>query len=155
MNTQLREVLAEISTVRNLLVNSSDALKAKEEEAKRYHAATRFLLDDDVADYRTFLKQIFGDLDTAITKIVNCDSFEQVIAKAEFTYEAVPADAPGPRGFFEQTAGTPPSQQMIYGSYGGRGGYGIHADKKIRLTHSFIIYFDQVQKVLRARVQAV
>ena len=44
MNTQLREVLAEISTVRNLLVDSSDALKAKEEEAKRYHAATRFLL---------------------------------------------------------------------------------------------------------------
>ena len=84
MDTQLRDVLAEITTVRNLLVHSSEALKSKEPDAKRYHAATRFLLNENIAEYRKFLEQVFGDLDTALAVASDCDSFRAVLDGAGF-----------------------------------------------------------------------
>ncbi|MEK6257214.1 MAG: DUF4062 domain-containing protein [Planctomycetota bacterium] len=154
MSTQLRDVLAEITTVRNLIVHSSDALQSKEDDTKRYHAATRFLLNDNAAEYRKLLEQVFGDLDAAIMHVVNCDGFQSVLSRAGYSHDIVADDAPRDTFMkFEDDPNVSLDQRAIYGSFGARGGYVVYGNKHIKLSNSVFLGFDAVQKALHAKAK--
>ena len=150
MGTQLRDVLAEVATVRNLLVHSSAGLQAKEEDAKRYRAVTRFLLNENVKEYRTFLGEVFGDLETAIASVPECDSFDAVLAAAGYTCETIP-DKLGPDGTVDLTRGVDLSAdaEAIFCSVSLRGRWAVYADKHLRVSQSILSDFDKMQKALR------
>lgn len=156
MTTQLRDVFAEITTVRNMLVHSSDALQAREKETKRYLAVTRFLLNENAAEYRRLLEKMFGDLDTAISQLAVYNSFEAVLTAAEYTHEIIADDAPR-NVFFDpgKQENVPAEEAVILGNIGMHGSYTLHANKHLKLSKSIFVGFDNLQKALSARIKEV
>jgi hypothetical protein len=153
MSKQLKDVFAEITTVRKLLVQSSEKLQSKEDETKRYYAAIRFLLNDNVANYRKLLEVVFDDLDDAIAKIVHCNHFKDVMSAAGYTYETIADDAPRENfvGFAGQNL--PKDRQSIYGSFDARGGVIVYADRRLELTERMYRRFDVIQRALHGDVE--
>jgi hypothetical protein len=155
VNTQLRDVLAEISTVRKMLLDSSESMSTKEEVTKRYHAATRFLLNDTATEYRKLLEILFGDLDAAIAEIVDCESFEAVLNRAGYTHTVVSdKEATGAFMGLGNIAETPPEALPIHASFGASGGYAVYRDKRAIFGHAAFRRFSGLQKALHAKVSA-
>lgn len=94
MSKQIKDILAEIMTLRKQL----DKGEGSNEDAKKYLAATRYLLNDNAADYRKLLTAIFGDLDFAVSKISSAPDFSKVIETAGYTFEITntPIGPPAP-----------------------------------------------------------
>ena len=150
MSKQIKDVLAEIKTLRNQVAHGpGDA-----PDTKKYLAATRFLLSDNASEYRKLLEQIFGDIDFAVSKIWSLPEFSQVIEEAGFTCDTVsneemnigagPMEPPGTeQGYNEDHA--------IFGQYGRNGGCTVYLDKRIKMSQSYYDKFSQQQKKLHAK----
>lgn len=152
MSTQIKDVLAEIKTLRNQIGHGpGDA-----GDTKKYLAATRFLLNDNASEYRKLLEQIFGDLDFAVSKIWSLPEISQVIEKAGYSYETVADDAMkfgmgmgklGPPGV-EQDEN---EKDAIYLHFGHGGGYVVYLTKRIKISQSYFDRFAQYQRALHAK----
>jgi len=153
MSTQIKDILAEIKTLRNHLIHTGDDL----EDTKKYLAATRYLLSDNVANYRKLLEQIFGDIDTAVEKVWAIEEFESVLDAAKVTFEVVVDDLMSVG--FTQRVKEPPKLignehgQEIYGHRGFGGGYTITESNFLRISETYCNTFTKNQKALFAKAR--
>jgi hypothetical protein len=153
LGQQLRDVLAEIKTIRNQLMHTSPSNEAKEQNTKRFLAVTRFLLNENATEYRKFLEQIFGDLDAAIDAIADCQNLNNVISRAGYTYELVGDDAVRQNSFFEENASLEPEKRAVFGTVTMHGGYVLYANKTAKISSSIFAKFDTLQKALHVKAK--
>jgi hypothetical protein len=155
MSTQLKDVLAEITTVRNLLVHGSRELPAREDETKRYLAVARFLLEDRAAEYRDLLQYVFGDLDVAMSQIMNLPTFPDVIMAAGYTFEVLADDDPSSAigvGFGDDV---PPEKRVVHSSHGSEGWLMIFRNKHMKISRQRFDKLSALQHALRKRAGIV
>ena len=150
MSKQIKDVLAEIKTLRNQMAHGP----GETGDTKKYLAATRFLLNDNAAEYRKLLEQIFGDIDFAVSKIWSLSEFSQVVEEAGFTCDTVAneemtfnAGRLGPPG----VAKDEDEKHAIFGQFGHGGGYTVYSTKRIKMSQSYYERFSQQQKTLHAK----
>lgn len=154
MSTRIKDILAEIKTLRNHLVHTGGGT----EDTKKYLAATRYLLSDSVAEYRKLLEQMFGDIDTAVEKVWQIEELVAVFEAAQFTYEIVPDDfmnAMFRQQMQERPRPTPSTEhgREIYGHFGTSGGYTITDSKFLRVSDTYFAMFAKHQKALFAKAK--
>lgn len=150
MSKQIKDVLAEIKTLRSQLAPGSGDTG----NTKHYLAATRYLLNDNASEYRKLLEQMFGDLDFAVSKIWAITDFAQVLEQAGFTCETVPDET---MKFDRGSLGLPGTEKdenekdAIFGQFGHAGGYIVYSTKRIKMSQSYYDRFSQQQKTLHAK----
>jgi hypothetical protein len=153
MSKQIKDILAEIKTLRNHLVNAGSGDK----DTKRYLAVTRFLLNDSVADYRGLLELLFGEIDTAVEKIWNLNSFERVLKVAKVTFETVPEET-----IFNQVSEAhmrpakpvdPKRKRAVFSHTGFGGGYILYSTNQMMISESYFKTFDHNQRALYAKAK--
>jgi len=151
MSMQIKDVLAEIKTLRNQQAHGNGDVG----DTKRFLAATRYLLSDNAADYRKLLERIFGDMDFAISKICALSEFSEVIKEAGYTSDIASNEELNFGTRQLGPPGVPPvdddEKHATFGQYGQNGGYTIYSTKRIKMTHSYFEKFSQQQKALHAR----
>lgn len=147
----LKEVLAEIKTLRSQLTTGSAELQAGKEEAQRRLQALRFLLEDKHQDYRSFVARIFGDLDKALPHLPHSKTFDEVVTHADIRQTVVGNDELSFGGFGRhEQEGAP---EMLYGSYGLEGAYELFADRTIKISRSLSQRFSTIQELLINRIE--
>jgi hypothetical protein len=152
MGQQVKDILAEIKTLRNQLTQN----EGSGSNAKKYLAATRYLLNDTAASYRSFLDSVFGDIDAAVEKVVALPSLDEVVGAAGYKLEKVPDGTlmarvriPGP------PPPLPDGGQLVTGSYfGPAGGYELYTSRVILIAESTLIEFSRQQERMYAKVAA-
>lgn len=161
INQQVRDILAEVRTMRNMVVHSGNG--ASEMQTRRYLAITRYLLNDNCKDYREFLVRIYKDLDAATERIDSCESFLDVVTAAGWTLELVDKwEFSGPMFSMHPIAVNEtdqsdkntelPKARMVSGSFfGHEEGYEIFSDKRIRIASRTASRFDHLQKTIRTK----
>jgi hypothetical protein len=152
MSKQIKDILAEIKTLRNQAAHGTGTT----EETKKYLAATRYLLNDTVAEYRSLLDRIFGDLDIAISKICSLADFDGVAKSAGYSLEVVDDASMGMENMAELHAAAPadPARgQALSGQFGYGGGYMVYNNHVIRLSRSYYARFMAQQSVLYSKSQ--
>ncbi len=153
MSMQIKDILAEIKTLRNHLVHAGSGDK----DTKRYLAVTRFLLNDAVADYRKLLEQLFGEIDTAVEKILNLDSFERVLKSAKFTWETAPDDTisiQAAQTYMRPEKPVDPKQKRaIFSHTGFGGGYILYSTKHMMISETYFKTYDRDQRALYAKAK--
>jgi hypothetical protein len=147
----LKEVLAEIKTLRNQLTSSSPEMEAGKDKAQSYLQALRFLLEDKHADYRSFLSEIFGDLDRAVPHLLKAKSFEGLIESAGIEVTVLPDSDPGLAG--PERAEMEGLSRMIRARYGMDGSYVMFQDKTIKISTSLHEKFRGNHESLHARLE--
>jgi uncharacterized protein DUF4062 len=148
---ELQEVLAQIKTLRNQIVHSSASLEKTKDSSKQYLITMRYLLDDQHADYRRLVEQLFHEIDAAIERLIQRPSFDDLMKDANYRIEVIPDEGAQEalrRGF---DTGTGP-HRIISGSYGVLGGYVISADRLIRLNESQYRRFEQTHNGLLSQL---
>lgn len=154
-SSQLRDVLAEITTVRNLLSKSSDELLSKEKDTKRYLAATRYLLNDSAAEYRKLLEKLFGDIDTAVDSVWKSESFPEVLKTAGFTHNVETNEMMSSLSIqsmsHQAEADEKGAPRAIYGHFGMDGGYVLYESNYLRISEGFFEEFDRHQKAIHRK----
>lgn len=154
---QMRDVLAEIKTIRNQLTHGSERLQSREKDTQQFLVVTRFLLNENAAEYRKFLEHVFGNLDAAIIILADCPDFSSVLEKASYRHEVVPEDSF--RQYFH-FPGQPPKdassgEHVVCGSFGERGGYVVYSNKFVRISQSFVDLINGLQKTLIAKAKVI
>jgi hypothetical protein len=153
---QIKDLLAEISTVKSILLNSADANNDKELDAKRHHMATRFLLNDNASDYRIFLESVFGDIDSVIAQVAVSESFDDVINKSNSTIQVVDEEGDRKELFIRQfDLGDSPANRTLHGHYGTNGGYSIFADNHIKMSKQIFDDFCRLQRHLNDKIKLI
>jgi len=156
MSKEIKDILAEIKTLRNHLVHTGGGT----EDTKKYLAATRYLLGDAAADYRKLLEQMFGDIDTAVEKVWALPDFPDVISAAEFTHEVLPdgSMSGGLSRRMQEPPKTPSAEtehgHEIYGHFGmGGGGYTVTNQNYLKISEGYFNQFAKHQKALFAKAK--
>ncbi len=152
LRTQLQEIRAELAAVARPTLQAG----GRDSETKQYLAATRYLLHDSVATYRTLLERIFGDMDTAVTKVVSAEQFGDVLKDAGFSVDVVSDESM--TGIVREDvfpAGMPKDvdQQAEYAQFGMGGGYIVCRNKHLRISESYYRQFEHQQKALHSKTK--
>jgi len=150
VNQQIRDILAEVRTLRNIAVHTSPS-ENENSRVKRFLAVTRYLLNERCKEYRELLVRLFSDIDIATETVESCITFECVAQKAHHTIEVVDSikfSFSGPPGMepSDQT-----SRMVCATSFGNRGGYEMYSDKRLRIAAETLELFQQLQKTIHTK----
>ena len=90
-------------------------------------------------------------------RLADCPDFNSVLEKASFRHEVVQDDA---IRLYCHFPGRPPQdvlteEAVVSASFSGRGGYVEYSNKFVRISQSFFLWFDGLQKALQAKAKAV
>lgn len=152
LSKQLQDIHAELVAGRLRAVEPQEGLS----DTRKYLAATRYLLNDSVANYRTLLEKLFGDIDTAITRIVTAETFEDVVQLAGFTIDVVSDESMTDvmrKDVFATDLPEGVSNQTDYAHFGLGGGYAVCRNKLVRISETYFRRFEQQQKALKSKTK--
>lgn len=155
MSAQLKDVLAEMRTVRNLLVHSSATMQSKQDEAKRYQIVARQLLNDSALEYRSFLVTLFSDFDIAISAILGSTSFDDMLVRAGFQCELLADDMVHSEFLKAHSILEHEEERAISAHLGSRGGWFLYSGKRIRMSRDFHDRFTETQTSIYAKIKAI
>ena len=82
MRTEIKDVLSEIKTLRH-------EMQGIRKPDQRFLQAIRFMVDDANTDYRHFIENTFGPLDSAIPLLIESSSFDDYLKKAGTTIKVI------------------------------------------------------------------
>ena len=151
MSNQIKDVLAEIKAIRNQLKKKT---KGGDDSTKKYLVTTRYLLNDRVAEYRHLLEKVFGDIDTAIDRLLTVDTFDAAMDAAGYSVIKIPdssfksPDFGGPR---------PPKEderRSIFATWNDHGGYKVFNTNEIEISETLHTRFNTFQQAIAAKLNA-
>ncbi|QDV20657.1 hypothetical protein Pan153_53330 [Gimesia panareensis] len=155
MDQNVREVLAEIKTLRNQITNSLPENSTKESDTNKYLLATRFLLQKNNQSYSIFLHAIyagpdsFSEFDLITKNIIDCATLDDVILKAGHQFTVV-SDEEIQKHMSNQPKN--PDKRMIMNSLIDGGRYHIYKDKRVVMTEGAYQIFNSKQVELHRRL---
>jgi hypothetical protein len=76
VKADIREVLAEIKTLRHELTKGTDR------QAPEFMRAARYLLDEDNNEYREIVEVLFESVEAGIPTLLECESFPEIVIRA-------------------------------------------------------------------------
>jgi Domain of unknown function (DUF4062) len=147
----LRDVMAELKTIRNQLGHQKRQGKKSHDTTSGYLRAMRFLLDDRQSDYRKFLEAVFGDVDNALPAIVQSTDFAKVLKRAGFEYSLV-EDRTEFDPIFNEAAQPGGALHIKTAMQSMAGGYIVYNEQKVVLTRSIFDRFSAIQGTLRLQL---
>jgi hypothetical protein len=150
IKAEVSDILAEVKTLRNLITQSE---ARKHDGARivsvsdRYYTALRFLLEERMREYTKFVEILFGNLDVAVTQIVDAENLDDVLKAAGATLEEFP-EANDFRTFVDRQG----QNQLRYASQGTYGLWALFGGKKVLMNAMMSDHLNDQQHALRAKL---
>lgn len=152
LDSQMKDILSEVKTLRHELVEQP------KDDSMKYLRATRFLLSDDgnIDNYRKLVEKTVGSLDSAVPKLIDSNTFDDFIEKADINLSIVDTSEVSPT---EQER-----DQLLFASYfilgpidpeaqNENAAYSVFIGKDVRMNQTAKRWFNHTHEKFRKHLE--
>ncbi|XWN38413.1 MAG: DUF4062 domain-containing protein [Balneola sp.] len=153
LDSQIKDVLSEIKTLRH------DLVRKPKDESLKYLRATRFLLSDknNIDKFRVFINKTVGSIDTSVPILIKSKTFDEFLEKSEIEIDIVehkevhPEEEERDRALFMSYFLAGP---MDIENQDNDAAYSVFIDKHVRMNNTAKNWFDNTYEKLRIHIES-